>query len=150
METVLSKLTLQSKQTQRTGYFLFRRGISKQEVPTPSAAGSRGPGNGWRGNRDGVSNYRFSIEPLEIENIGEGSTRATVKVGADGKIYYYLLPGLRVWGLTLPEAKAAIERDITACPSFGGLGVGFTAELRMHRSRLLASIFWRFINPQMD
>jgi len=95
LETVLSKLTSQSKQTQQTGYFLFRRGISKQEVPTPSAAGSRGPGNGRRGNRDGVSNYRFSIEPLEIENIGEGSTRATVKVGADGKIYYYLLPGLR-------------------------------------------------------
>jgi len=42
---------------------------------------------------------------LEIEVMGDVSTRATVTVGPDGKIYYYLLPGLDVWGLTLSEAR---------------------------------------------
>ena len=42
----------------------------------------------------------FSIEPI-----------ATVTVGPDGKIYYYLLPGVDVWGLTLPEARDRLERE---------------------------------------
>jgi protein involved in polysaccharide export with SLBB domain len=42
---------------------------------------------------------------LEIEVMGDISTLAPVTVGPDGKIYYYILPGLDVWGLTLPEAR---------------------------------------------
>jgi protein involved in polysaccharide export with SLBB domain len=49
---------------------------------------------------------------LELEIIGDGSTRATTTVGADGKIYYYLLPGLSVSGLTLPETKALLEKQL--------------------------------------
>ena len=33
---------------------------------------------------------------------------ATVTVGPDGKIYYYTLPGIDVWGLTLEQAQARV------------------------------------------
>src|SRR5690348_13533105 len=50
----------------------------------------------------------FKLGPgdhLEIEILGEAGSRAPVIVGPDGKIYYYVLPGIDVWGLTLDEAK---------------------------------------------
>ena len=53
----------------------------------------------------------FTLGPgdrLDVEFIGESATRTTVEVGPDGKIYFYLLPGLDVWGLTLPQAKDLI------------------------------------------
>ena len=64
------------------------------------------------------TNY-FSLGPgdkLEIEIIGDANSRALANVGPDGKLYYYsasqnvpILPGIDVWGLTLPEAKAKLE-----------------------------------------
>src|SRR5256885_4326430 len=45
---------------------------------------------------------RFTLGPgdrLEIEILGDTATRGTNAIGPDGKIYYYLLPGLDVWGL---------------------------------------------------
>lgn len=51
---------------------------------------------------------------LEIEYIGEPTSRATVRVGPDGKIYYYLLPGLDVNGLTLPQARQLIAQKSEA------------------------------------
>src|SRR5207245_5284512 len=30
-----------------------------------------------------------------------------------GKLYFNLLPGIDVWGLTLPQAKAALERELS-------------------------------------
>ncbi len=57
----------------------------------------------------------FTLGPgdtIEIEIFGEPGSRATETVGPDGKIYFYLLHGLDVWGLTLPETKAAIEREL--------------------------------------
>lgn len=53
----------------------------------------------------------FTLGPgdeMEIEFIGDPTSRTTVDVGPDGKIYFYLLPGLDVWGLTLPQAKDLI------------------------------------------
>jgi polysaccharide export outer membrane protein len=53
----------------------------------------------------------FHIGPgdrLEIETMGDISTLATVTVGPDGRIYYYILPGIDVWGLTLPQAREAV------------------------------------------
>lgn len=58
---------------------------------------------------------RFTLGPgdsLEIEILGDAATRATNAVGPDGKIYYYLLPGLDVWGLTLPDTKSLIEHEL--------------------------------------
>ncbi|MDE3084133.1 MAG: polysaccharide biosynthesis/export family protein [Verrucomicrobiota bacterium] len=57
----------------------------------------------------------FTLGPgdqLEIEVLGDATTRATVTVGPDGKIYYYLLPGLDVWGRTLAEARELITSEL--------------------------------------
>ena len=51
-------------------------------------------------------------DQLDIEVMGDLSTRASVTVGPDGKIYYYMLPGLDVWGLTLPEARARLGEEL--------------------------------------
>jgi polysaccharide export outer membrane protein len=51
-------------------------------------------------------------DQLDLEVMGDPSTRATVTVGPDGKIYYYMLPGLDVWGLTLPEARARLGDEL--------------------------------------
>ena len=53
----------------------------------------------------------FTLGPgdqLDIELIGDRTTRTSVEVGPDGKIYFYLLPGLDVWGLTLAQTRALI------------------------------------------
>jgi protein involved in polysaccharide export with SLBB domain len=44
--------------------------------------------------------------------LGDAESRATAMVGPDGKIYYHLLPGLDVWGLTLAEAKQRIQGEL--------------------------------------
>jgi protein involved in polysaccharide export with SLBB domain len=49
---------------------------------------------------------------IEIEMIGEAAGRSSVQLGPDGKIYYSLLPGLRVWGLTLNETRLALEEGL--------------------------------------
>jgi polysaccharide export outer membrane protein len=57
----------------------------------------------------------FTLGPgdrVEIEVLGDATTRSVTVVGPDGKIYYYLLPGLDVWGLTLATAKERIEQAL--------------------------------------
>ena len=57
----------------------------------------------------------FTLGPgdrLEIEMLGDASTRSRAVVGPDGKIYFYILPGLDVWGLTLAETQAMISREL--------------------------------------
>jgi polysaccharide biosynthesis/export protein len=57
----------------------------------------------------------FTLGPgdrLEIEIIGDPTTVTTNAVGPDGNIYFNLLPGLDVWGRTLPEARALIEKEL--------------------------------------
>jgi protein involved in polysaccharide export with SLBB domain len=51
-------------------------------------------------------------DQLEIEASGDASTLTRVTVGPDGKIYYSMLPGLDLWGLTLPEARGRLEDEI--------------------------------------
>jgi polysaccharide export outer membrane protein len=54
----------------------------------------------------------FTLGPgdvLEIEILGTPTSRAVAPVGPDGKIYYHLLPGLDVWGLTLKQARDLVE-----------------------------------------
>ena len=61
----------------------------------------------------GEAVYRLGPgDQLEIEVMGDPSTRASVTVGPDGKIYYYMLPGLDVWGLTLTEVRARIGEEL--------------------------------------
>jgi protein involved in polysaccharide export with SLBB domain len=49
---------------------------------------------------------------IEIELLGESVPRATVAVGPDGKIYYGLLPGVFVWGLTLAEVRDTLMKEM--------------------------------------
>jgi polysaccharide export outer membrane protein len=57
----------------------------------------------------------FLIGPgdvLEIEILGEAGSLATASVGPDGKIYYSLLPGTLVWGLSLLQTKEVLESQL--------------------------------------
>src|SRR6187402_2024401 len=58
----------------------------------------------------------FTLGPgdrLELELIGDPTSRSTTVVGPDGKLYFNLLPGVDVWGLTLTEAKLRLENSFT-------------------------------------
>jgi polysaccharide biosynthesis/export protein len=46
---------------------------------------------------------------LEVEVLGDPTTHESVLVGPDGKIYFYLLPGIDVWGLTLTQVRQKLE-----------------------------------------
>src|SRR5215475_7682621 len=57
----------------------------------------------------------FTLGPgdrLEIELLGEPTSRALTSVAPDGKLYFNLLPGVDVWGLTLSQAKALLEQQL--------------------------------------
>lgn len=49
---------------------------------------------------------------VDVEILGEPEAPSPVLVGPDGRIYFHLLPGLQVWGLTLPELKTLLEREL--------------------------------------
>lgn len=58
----------------------------------------------------------FTLGPgdrLEIELIGEPGSKTTTVVAPDGKIYFNLLPGIDVWGLTLAQARARLEKELS-------------------------------------
>lgn len=57
----------------------------------------------------------FKLGPgdeLEVEVLGDVATRSRFVVGPDGKIYFYVLPGLDVWGLSLTETQNLISREL--------------------------------------
>lgn len=49
---------------------------------------------------------------IDIEMLAEPESRAGAFLGPDGKIYYNLLPGTFVWGLTLSEARDLLEKEL--------------------------------------
>jgi polysaccharide biosynthesis/export protein len=49
---------------------------------------------------------------VEIELLGTPNSRAVTSVGPDGKLYYYLLPGLDVWGLTLTQTRDLMQKEL--------------------------------------
>jgi len=51
-------------------------------------------------------------DKVELEVLGDPTTKTVTTVGPDGRIYFHLLPGLDVWGLTLAEAKALFEKEL--------------------------------------
>jgi polysaccharide biosynthesis/export protein len=60
------------------------------------------------------SSEPFTLGPgdrVEVEMMGQVASKTTTIVGPDGKLYYDLLPGLDVWGLTLSQTKALIEKE---------------------------------------
>lgn len=52
-------------------------------------------------------------DQIELELPGIAGTRTQTFVGPDGRIYFDLLPGQDVWGLTLEEAQALLEKGLT-------------------------------------
>jgi polysaccharide export outer membrane protein len=57
----------------------------------------------------------FTLGPgdsVEIEILGTPLSRAIATVGPDGKIYFYLLRGLDVWGLTLDQTRELLEKEL--------------------------------------
>jgi protein involved in polysaccharide export with SLBB domain len=52
-------------------------------------------------------------DQLDIEMTGNAASRATVTVGLDGKIYYSLLPGIDVMGLTVDQARVRVETELS-------------------------------------
>jgi len=57
----------------------------------------------------------FTIGPgdkLAIEIVANPATRAEATVGPDGKVYYNVLPGLDVWGLTPIQARDRIAQEL--------------------------------------
>ena len=51
-------------------------------------------------------------DQIEVNILGLPNSRSMMTVGPDGKIYFHLLPGVDVWGLTLPETKARLEKEL--------------------------------------
>ena len=57
----------------------------------------------------------FTLGPgdrIEIELLGTTNSHAVTTVGPDGKIYYYLLPGMDVWGMTLAETRDLLQKEL--------------------------------------
>jgi protein involved in polysaccharide export with SLBB domain len=60
-------------------------------------------------------NSLFTLGPgdsIEVEQIGTPTSRVVTRVGLDGKIYFSLLPGIDVWGLTIEQARVALEKEL--------------------------------------
>jgi len=56
-----------------------------------------------------TAEYRLGPgDQLEIEVLGDVDTKSLTTVGPDGKIYFYMLPGIDVWGLTISQARDKI------------------------------------------
>ncbi len=89
-------------------------------TPGPSADAATTPGTETVTNQLGPellrpSSVPFTLGPgdrVEIELLGTQNSRATTSVGPDGKIYYYLLPGLDVWGLTLAQTRDLLQKGL--------------------------------------
>ena len=50
---------------------------------------------------------------LDIEVVGDEAGPQSTFVGPDGKLYFGLLPGLQVWGLSLPEVRTLLETQLS-------------------------------------
>ena len=59
--------------------------------------------------------FEYRLGPgdvLDIEVLGDVNTQASSVVGPDGKIYFYLLPGIDVWGLTVAQARERVVQEM--------------------------------------
>lgn len=57
----------------------------------------------------------FTLGPgdqIQVEVLGRAASRTDMTIGPDGKIYFDLLPGIDVWGLTVGQAKRSLEKEL--------------------------------------
>lgn len=65
-------------------------------------------------------------DKIELEILGDATTRTITTVAPDGKVYFYLLPGVDVWGLTLEEARDKIQdglKEFLSKPELRQVGI---------------------------
>lgn len=58
----------------------------------------------------------FTLGPgdvIDIELLGSGDGPQKTFVGPDGKIYFHLLSGQQVWGLTIGQMQQQLEKELT-------------------------------------
>lgn len=58
----------------------------------------------------------FTLGPgdvVDIELLGSGDGPQRTFIGPDGKIYFHLLSGQQVWGMTLSQMQQLLERELT-------------------------------------
>jgi protein involved in polysaccharide export with SLBB domain len=57
----------------------------------------------------------FTLGPgdrIEVELLGDAASRTELTLGPDGKIYFQMLPGLDISGLTLRQTKTELEKAL--------------------------------------
>ena len=60
-----------------------------------------------------TAEYRLGPgDVLDIEIIGDLGSRTRTVVGPDGKVYFHMLPGIDVWGMTLGQARAGLVQEM--------------------------------------
>jgi polysaccharide biosynthesis/export protein len=72
----------------------------------------------------------FTLGPgdqIEVELLGKANSRALLDVGPDGKVYFDLLPGIDVWGLTLAQTKKTLEDELAKFLSLPQVSVSLKA-----------------------
>ncbi len=52
-------------------------------------------------------------DKVDVELLGNGEGPQPALVGPDGKIYFNLIPGLKVWGLTLAQTRDALQAQLS-------------------------------------
>lgn len=60
-------------------------------------------------------NTEYRLGPgdvLEVEIVGDLTSRTRTVVGPDGKVYFNVLPGIDVWGLTVAQARARMVQEM--------------------------------------
>lgn len=79
-------------------------------TPAPvSTAGAADPALLQRPNLE----YRLGPgDMLQIEVVGDLTTRSRTVVGPDGKIYFNVLPGIDVWGMTVSQARDRLVQEM--------------------------------------
>ena len=58
----------------------------------------------------------FTLGPgdrLDVELVDDTNSLTTTLVGPDGKIYFSLLPGVDVWGLTLGQTREVLQHELS-------------------------------------
>ena len=50
---------------------------------------------------------------VEIELLGDPTSRTLTAVGPDGRLYFHLLPGIDVWGRSVADTKAALQNGLS-------------------------------------
>ena len=52
-------------------------------------------------------------DKVDVELLGNGEGPQPALVGPDGKIYFNLIPGLKVWGLTLAQTRDSLQEQLS-------------------------------------